>query len=286
MRRSLLVAGLALATVAGTTLVGSGLAAATGGPSCAKQTRDGKLSVIGLTADQKLVCFKENRPANLRTIGTVTGLVTDTTLVGIDVRPATGALYGLGNAGGVYIVSASDATAALQSRLNVALNGTSFGVDFNPTVDRLRVVSDTGQNLRANVVDGVTTTDLALNYVAGTPATGVVAAAYTNNDADPNTATTLFDVDASLDQLAIQAPPNNGSLNPTGKLGADVSSPAGADIYSRVRNGTTVQNTAFAALGVGGRSAFFGVDVLTGRVALKGWFPAASPITAIAVPTI
>ena len=92
MRRSLLVAGLALATVAGTTLVGSGLAAATGGPSCAKQTRDGKLSVIGLTADQKLVCFKENRPANLRTIGAVTGLVTDTTLVGIDVRPATGAL--------------------------------------------------------------------------------------------------------------------------------------------------------------------------------------------------
>ena len=109
--------------------------------------------------------------------------------------------------------------------------------------------------------------------MAGTPATGVVAAAYTNNDADPNTATTLFDVDASLDQLAIQAPPNNGSLNPTGKLGVDVSSPAGADIYSRVKNGTTVQNTAFAALGVGGRSAFFGVDVLTGRCVPEGMVP-------------
>ena len=45
--------------------------------------------------------------------------------------------------------------ATLRSRLNVALEGTSFGVDFNPTVDRLRVISDTGQNLRVNVDDGI-----------------------------------------------------------------------------------------------------------------------------------
>ena len=28
------------------------------------------------------------------------------------------------------------------------LDGTEFGVDFNPQVDRLRVVSNSGQNLR------------------------------------------------------------------------------------------------------------------------------------------
>ena len=101
------------------------------------------------------------------------------------------------------------------------LEGISFGVDFNPTVDRLRVTSDTGQNLRVNVDTGDTLEDADLNYTAGTPAMGIVGSAYTNNDADPNTATTLFDLDSALDQIAIQAPPNAGSLNPTGKLGVD-----------------------------------------------------------------
>lgn len=39
----------------------------------------------------------------------------------------------------------------LKARLNVALEGRSFALDFNPTVDRLRVVSDSGQNLRIDV---------------------------------------------------------------------------------------------------------------------------------------
>ena len=81
-------------------------------------------------------------------IGRISGLQTDTKLVGIDYRPATGALYGLGDRGGVYVVNPMSGRARLRARLNVALEGTQFGVDFNPTVDRLRIVSDTGQNLR------------------------------------------------------------------------------------------------------------------------------------------
>jgi hypothetical protein len=53
-------------------------------------------------------------------------------------------------------------------------------------------------------------------------APGLTGAAYTNNDAAPNggaTATTLFDVDTSLDQVVIQSPPGNGILVATGKLG-------------------------------------------------------------------
>ena len=131
------------------------------------------------------------------------------------------------------------------SRINVAgvplaLSGMSFGVDFNPAADRLRIVSDTGQNLRVNVVDGATTNDGFLNYTAGTPTTGIGGAAYTNNDADPNTNTTLFDFDSALDQIAIQSPPNNGSLVATGKFGVDSGPEIGADIYSRVKNGSTV----------------------------------------------
>ena len=46
------------------------------------------------------------------------------------------------------------------------LSGTAFGVDFNPMADRLRVVSDAEQNLRANADTGATTTDATLNRAA------------------------------------------------------------------------------------------------------------------------
>jgi Domain of unknown function (DUF4394) len=244
------------------------------------------LDVVGLTADGKLVCFEDDDPRDADRIGTVTGLQTDTKLVGIDYRPATGDLYGLGDRGGVYIVNPSNAQASLRARLNVALEGTQFGVDFNPTVDRLRIVSDTGQNLRANVVDGTTTRDGALNYLGPpvvNPALGVTGVAYTNNDADPNTGTTLFDIDTSLDQVAIQAPPNAGTLNPTGKLLVDVSSPVGFDIYSTiVSSGTTVDNDAFASLTTASGSAFYSIDPLTGRATKVGSFR--TPVVDIAIP--
>jgi hypothetical protein len=186
----------------------------------------------------------------------------------------------------VYIVDPSSAEASLRARLNVALQGTQFGVDFNPTVDRLRIVSDTGQNLRANVADGTTTVDGPLNYLGPppvSPALGVTGVAYTNNDADPNTATTLFDIDTSLDQIAVQAPPNAGTLNPTGKLGVDASSPVGFDIYSSIDStGTTVDNDAFASLTTSSGSAFYSIDPLTGRASRVGSFRV--PVVDIAIP--
>ena len=159
----------------------------------------------------------------------------------------------------MYSIDSTSGSATKKSQLSVTLTGTSFGVDFNPTVDRLRITSDTGQNLRANVDTGATLVDTTLNYTAGTPASGIVGSAYTNNDADPNTATTLYDIDSTLDQVAIQAPPNAGSLNPTGKLGVDTGSAAEIDIYSTIRNGTTVDVMGYAALTVGGRSGFYSI---------------------------
>jgi hypothetical protein len=66
-------------------------------------------------------------------------------------------------------------------------------------------------------------------------ATGVTGAAYTNNDADPNTATTLYDIDSMLDQNVIQSPANSGLLAATSKLGVDTGPTVGFDIHSRVR---------------------------------------------------
>ena len=188
------------------------------------------------------ICFNERNPNRATNIGSVSGLAGgDTSLVGIDYRVQDGMLYGVGNMGGVYQLNVMDAKAMLVNRLSVPLSGTAFGVDFNPVADRLRIVSNTGQNLRHNInKDGVTVADTALNYTVGVPAMGVVGAAYTNNDLDPTTNTTLYNLDSTLDQIVVQSPPNNGSLVATGKLTVDAMAVVGFDMHSTLREGVTV----------------------------------------------
>jgi hypothetical protein len=153
-----------------------------------------------------------------------------------------------------------------------------FAVDFNPAADRLRILSDRGQNLRHNVnAGGVTATDNALTVMAGANvivATGVTAAAYTNNDLAVSTGTTLYDVATMQDQVVVQSPPNGipggvaANLVPTGALGVDAGPAAGLDVYSVVVDGVTVGNLAFGVLDVGGVTGFYGVALDTGRATL------------------
>ena len=258
-----------------------------GSGSCASgdgSTQSQSLQVVGLTSDQRLVCFNEFGPGNARAIGFVSGLFTDTTLIGIDFRVQDRKLYGVGNAGGVYLLDTSNGTATLVNRLSVTLSGTSFGVDFNPAADRLRIVSNTGQNLRHNVnAGGVTVTDAPLNY-AGVTASGIVGSAYTNNDLDATTATTLYALDSNLGQIALQSPPNNGSLASTGKLTVGTGPDAGLDIYSTIRNGVTVDVQALAVLSAAdGSTALYSVKLPTGKATLRGGF-GAMKIVDIAIP--
>jgi hypothetical protein len=93
--------------------------------------------------------------------------------------------------------------------------------------DRLRVIGNTGQSLRINVDTGATTTDGAINRAGVAPV--VAAAAYTNSI--PNaTATQLFDVDSASSVLALQNPPNDGTLTNVGALGVTVAGDGGMDI--------------------------------------------------------
>lgn len=253
-----------------------------------------EFNILGLTRDQRLICFDEFNPGNAAHLAAVNGLIGDTNLVGIDFRPATGFnadgtndggdLYGLGNAGGVYVINLRTGQATLRSRLNVALSGTSFGIDFNPVVDRLRIVSDNGQNLRANVDTGATIVDGVLNYTPGTPANGITGAAYINNDADPNTATTLYTIDSLLDQLNTQVPPNAGTQNQTGKLTVDTTPDVGFDIYSTIRNRSTVNVEGFASLTVAGVARFYSIALFTGKATSRGSFSSQNQVVDIAIP--
>ncbi len=216
----------ALATAATLGLVGLA-PVASGAPAPFQQlpattTIEESLRVFGLTRDQRLVTFQTDSRES-RVLGHVDGLGLDARIVGIDIRPASGQLYGLGDEGGVYTINKGSAEATRVSQLSVPLMGTQFDIDFNPTVDLLRIISNTGQNLRHDVKmpTAVTTVDGTLTYPATTTtpaatATGVTAAAYTNNDADADSGTTLYDIDTNLDQLVIQSPAMPDCCRPTG----------------------------------------------------------------------
>ncbi|GAB2596553.1 DUF4394 domain-containing protein [Microlunatus antarcticus] len=242
----------------------------------------------GLAGD-RLVRFDTDKPTKAKRTKAITGLTGDASLVGIDRRVQNGKLYGVGNAGGLYTLSTSSAKATKVGQLSVALDGTSFGVDFNPAANALRVVSDTGQNLRQPFGEGdgptvPTVTDGALTYVLPTgnvPGTGVAGAAYTNNDLAAATGTTLFVLDTNLDQIAVQSPANAGSLAATGKLGVDAGAGVGFDIFSDIKSGRTNSVEGYATVTVKGKSSFYTVDLLTGDIDKVGSLPYA--VTDLAV---
>ncbi|TMR05644.1 DUF4394 domain-containing protein [Actinomadura soli] len=239
-----------------------------------------KLKAYGISSDGTLMAaFKTDTPEVLDWVRNPVGLVTDTSLIGIDFRVQDGKLYAVGDYGGIYTVSldaGSECTLTKVSQLTVGLKGTYFGVDFNPAADRLRVISDTGQNLRHDLSANTTAIDSPLS------ATNVTAAAYTNNDLNSGTATTLFDIGTDGDQVVIQSPPNNGTLVATGSLGVNAGPNAGLDIYSDLGNGKTISNTAFGTfVPPGGGATFYTVEPLTGTAAPVGKFPL--PITDVAI---
>ncbi|MGQ0630364.1 MAG: DUF4394 domain-containing protein [Sporichthyaceae bacterium] len=264
---------------------------------CGNNNTRGGLEAVALTSDNALLCLKVNNPGAAKSIGKVSGLSDgDTKLIGIDYRPENGKLYGIGDAGGIYTVSSKNAQATRVASMSEDLKGSSFGVDFNSTVDRLRIVSDAGQNLRVNVADGATTVDGALTRpipgaVAPAPLTedavGITGAAYTNNDklAKTATATTLFDLDTDKDRIVIQSPANGGATAPTGNLGRDAKAASGFDIYSFLRGGESTRNVAYAALSNGDRSTLFVVDLLDGSLKNVGKFAAGrGEIVGLALP--
>ena len=177
-----------------------------------KQRSDSSRMLYATTDQNLLVQFNERSPERLEDVRVISGLPDGITLRGIDFRPATGGVYGVGSDNVVYRVNPQTGIAVLEGpAFTPGLLGNSFGVDFNPTVDKIRVVSDAAENLRLNVDEGtLLSTDKNLN--PGTPQ--VVGAGYTNSSfsADKPDATQLFVVDAATDQLFLQNLPNDGTL--------------------------------------------------------------------------
>jgi Domain of unknown function (DUF4394)/Bacterial pre-peptidase C-terminal domain len=227
------------------------------------------LKFVGLTDDNKLVSFSAGGSTSATNVA-VTGLQASEKLLGIDFRPATGQLFGLGSSNRLYTLNSTTgaATAVGTGTLTTTLSGTSFGVDFNPVVDRLRVVSDTDQNLRLDPNTGaIAGTDTPLNPAGN----DIGASAYTNNRAGA-TATTLFSIDSLSNQLVRQGGvnggpaqagnPNAGVITSIGALGVDFGANVGFDIFT---DGAGV-DAAFATSG----STLYSINLTSGAATAVG----------------
>lgn len=191
--------------------------------------------VTALTQTNQLVSFDSATPG-ATSVRAISGLQGGDFLSAFDARPANKSLFGLavnGTTGRLYNINRNTGQATLASTIRTPLIGSFFGVDFNPAVDRLRIVSNLGQNLRINVDTGETTVDTALQYAAGDRNAGapplVIASAYSNNTAG-TAATTLYGLDLNTQSLVTQAPPNNGTLNTIGSLSSILFPEAAFDI--------------------------------------------------------
>jgi hypothetical protein len=236
--------------------------------------------IVGLTTSNQIFRFDSATPGTISPLTTITGLRAGEQIVGVDFRPATpGTLIGLGNLGGSGFVYAINLVTGQATAINTGvggagftLSGTAFGVDFNPVPNALRIVSNTGQNLRITAGGaGTVNTDSTLSQ------TGIGGAAYTNNVAG-STSTTLYEINSETDRLVRQGGlnfqagvspagdnPNLGVITDVGALGVNTTDLVGFDV-----SGTT--GVAYASLTpVGGTgSRLYTINLGTGQATEVG----------------
>lgn len=195
----------------------------------------------------------------------ISGLRSGERVVGIDYRPATGQLYGLSDGSAVYTLDPlSGAATLVGTGFTTPLDGSThgFGFDFNPVIDRIRIVSDANQNLVAHPDTGnanvATTSDVffATGDVNQGRDPNAVHHAYDRNVAG-TAATQLYAIDTRLDVLVRQAN-NAGTLTTVGGLGVDATDIGGFDI-----NAGDEAFAVFTDIG-GGTSRLYSLDLATG----------------------
>lgn len=227
-----------------------------------------------------LVAFDSATPGTVTSTLAVTGLGNNT-IRGIDFRPSNGQLYAFAQPNfnqpaSLYTINTITGAASLVGPVATSAP-IDFGMAFNPVPDAIRIVSADNTNLRVNPTTAATTVDGRLAYAAGDPNAGrdptVTAVAYTNQNPGPQTATTLYGLDAATDSLVIQNPPNDGTLNTVGALGVDL-----FDFGTGAGQGFDIDGAsglAFASLTLNiGTNGLYSINLGTGAATLIGAFGA------------
>ncbi|HEX4879873.1 MAG TPA: DUF4394 domain-containing protein [Limnobacter sp.] len=250
--------------------------------------------VFVLTSNGQLASFNRTEPSVVRTSVPVTGLVAGDSLLGMDFRPRDGQLYAVarttpGNGGRLYTINTNTGAATAVATLAAAVGSaytnidpaaTSFGVDFNPAADALRVISNTGQNLRivmnaggGNVL-GSTFLDTPLNRTDGSANPFAdTGTAYTNSF-DGTSSTRMFNLDVTNGNLIQQTTPNAGTTVVAAPLFAAATAITGTNGFDIDAS----NNRGFALLNVGGAITLYSIAIPDSTATLPVAGPAATAV--------
>ncbi|MDY6944346.1 MAG: DUF4394 domain-containing protein [Pseudomonadota bacterium] len=231
---------------------------------------------FAVTSTNRLVSFNSATPG-MSSAAAITGLRPNETIVGFDLRPGgtpAGGLIAVGNQGGLYTIDPASGTATLKASMvqdqtdttdpYTALSGTRVSIDVNNVVDRLRIVTNSGQNLRVNMDTGETITDTPLT-ISSLRAIGVTEVAYTNNFTSA-CRTTAYYLDTTADRLLVSPDASSGVLNVVGGLLVDAQAMTGFDIATAADG----SNSAIAALTVGNATSLYSINLMNGAATLVG----------------
>ncbi len=254
--------------------------------------------IVGITQDDKIFTMANaSAPGTVTTPIAITGMTAGQTVVGVDYRPVTGELYALGynsstTEAQLYTINATSGVATVINSTPIMLmlgSNSAISFDFNPTVDRIRVVGANKKNYRLHPVTGaIAATDVDLAYAVGdvnaAASAAIGACAYTNSYIG-STVTTLYNYDMSLNVLTTQIPPNNGTLNTVGVSGIvvnNVTKSIDMDIYM---DPATVTNMAYLAANTGANinDNLYTINLTTGMVTSIGMIGSGLDVKNIAV---
>ncbi len=241
-------------------------------------------ALLGLTTSNRLIQFDSATPTAITNNVPVTGLATGEDLVSIDTRPSNGLVYGLTNMNRLYTLNPNSGVAtSVGAAAALPLTGSRNEIDFNPTVDRLRVVSNSDQNFRINPNNGaLATNDTALAFAAGDVDVrrdpNVIGAAYDRNF-QGSTLTTLFGIDHLRNTLVRiggvdglpnpSGSPNGGQVTTVGSLGFNTDNRLGFDIDD--------DGTAFGAM----NRRLHTINLTTGQATLVGLIGAGATLDSL-----
>ncbi len=239
-------------------------------------------TAFALTDANAILRFDTSAPGTILNTLPVTGLAAGENLVGIDFRPRTGELIGFAaldngasDATRLYkIEPLTGAATAIGTGAPLVSGNGVYGVDFNPTVDRLRITNAANDNARFNPNNGARA-DAPVNDTDLNATGPIVGVAYDRNfdrqtvatPANGVIPTSLFGIDGASSRLVKIGgidgvpSPNGGATTNVGALGVtlDAGRDGGFDIAPGAGNGR-----AFAALTSGGTTRLYTLDLATG----------------------
>lgn len=247
--------------------------------SCARTVVADEPGTLALLTDNREIqLLSTDEPTAIQSALRITGLATGEQLTAIAWRDSHSELYGISDGSRLYRLDLSSGAAVAVGPGFTALRGWSYGLDWIPSVDRLRIVDELGDNVRINPASGATSgTDAPLRYAPADRfwwATPEVVALGHAGDA-------LFGIESNRDTLVrIGADGNAGAglVTTIGDLGYDVAEIIGFDI--------TADGAAYAAGAVDFGNGLYRVDLATGAMTHVAEWPLGGTIVGVAaLPT-